>query len=132
MSKDGKELLDDAVGGWLDVAGFLSGGGVNKTPYADLAQDIGRDVYCDISGWHLYLRDLSVSPGGVKMADALAHELGQMVANEGFREASVEAVLKRVPVSLGKGKVQVALADLLPTACTRDLMRVMEDYARSL
>lgn len=35
----------------------------------------GSDVYVDISGWHLYLRDLNAVPG-VKMADALANKLG--------------------------------------------------------
>lgn len=38
----------------------------------------GRDVYVDIAGWHLYLRDMSAVPG-VKMSQALATKLGPEV-----------------------------------------------------
>lgn len=196
----------------------------------------GSDVYADIAGWHLYLRDLNAAPG-VKMADVLAHQLGQVCAmtffaffrvpsmcgivesahtgggltlppnpppqikhthacthgaqlarvkegflqpplspqhtpktclrtfvlqhslqcvaerprcktltrhphkmtmlrlqlassEEGFTKAGAEGVLQRLPVPLGKGKLQVALSDLLPTSCTNDLMRLVEDFAR--
>ncbi len=112
-------------------------------------------MYADISGWHLYLRDLNAAPG-VKMADALAHELGnvrcmnmhmftdtlspprtpnnktpQLVADQGYSEAAITQVLSRVPVSLGKGKVQLPLLDLIPSSSLRDLYRAVEDYERS-
>lgn len=154
-SNQGKDVLEGAVEGWLDVASFVSGGSGNKTPYADLAYKIGSDVYADISGWHLYLRDLNAAPG-VKMADALAHELGnvwaleggeqvaccrartllspsttQLVADRGYSEAAITEVLSRVPVTLGKGKVQLPLIDLIPSSSLRDLYRAVEDYERS-
>ncbi len=44
-SNQGKDVLEGAVEGWLDVANFVSGGSGNKTPYADLAYKIGtREV----------------------------------------------------------------------------------------
>jgi hypothetical protein len=42
--------------GWLDVSKLVSGGGAAKSPYEDFASAIGRDVYVDLAGWHLYLR----------------------------------------------------------------------------
>jgi hypothetical protein len=38
----------------------------------------GRDVYVDIAGWHLFLRDMSAVPG-LKMSQALATKLGPEV-----------------------------------------------------
>jgi hypothetical protein len=44
----------DAVSSWVDLASFVSSaGGAGRTPYDDLADAIGRDVYIDVAGWHL-------------------------------------------------------------------------------
>lgn len=44
----------DAVGSWVDLASFVSSsGGGGRTPYDELADVIGRDVYIDVAGWHL-------------------------------------------------------------------------------
>lgn len=104
-------------------------------------------MYVDVSGWHLYLRDVSVAPGGPKMAEALANKLGtvrtsayedtrcstktQEVADIGYSEAMVKQVLALVPVSLGKGKVEVPLLDIIPDHSLQDLCRAVEDHARS-
>jgi hypothetical protein len=69
----------------------------------------GRDVYVDLAGWHLFLRDMSAVPG-LKMASALAAQLGPAAADAGrggLREADVTAVLKRIPVDVGGGRVTV-------------------------
>lgn len=52
------------------------------------------------------------------------------MASDGFSQSATEGVLQRVPVELGNGKVKVPLAELLPSTCTRDLMRILEDYER--
>lgn len=46
---------EDAVKGWLDLASFVSsaGGSGGRTPYDELADKIGREVYMDLQGWHL-------------------------------------------------------------------------------
>lgn len=38
----------------------------------------GRDVYVDIAGWHLFMRDMNAAPG-FKMSAALATQLGPEV-----------------------------------------------------
>jgi hypothetical protein len=39
----------------------------------------GRDVYVDIAGWHLFMRDMNAVPG-FKMSQALATQLGPEVS----------------------------------------------------
>jgi hypothetical protein len=39
----------------------------------------GRDVYVDVAGWHLFLRDMNAAPG-VKMSTALANQFGPEVS----------------------------------------------------
>eukprot|EP00882_Tetradesmus_deserticola_P010231 GHRQ01010809.1.p1 GENE.GHRQ01010809.1~~GHRQ01010809.1.p1 ORF type:complete len:183 (+),score=47.46 GHRQ01010809.1:201-749(+) len=71
----------DAVEGWLDLAKLVaSEGSKSKSPYEELAYQIGRDVYVDIAGWHLFLRDMSAVPG-LKMSHALATKLGPEVGS---------------------------------------------------
>lgn len=107
----------------------MSGTKGARSPYDDLAADIGRDVYADVGGWHLFLRDLSVEPGAdAKMAAALAAELGPR-AGERLSESDVERVLARVPVRLG-GKDKVPLLDLVPKAGVRDLTRIVEEFGK--
>ena len=44
----------DAVGSWIDLAAFVSSSGRGgHTPFDELADKIGRDVYIDVAGWHL-------------------------------------------------------------------------------
>ncbi len=47
------------------------------------------------------------------------------------RQAQLEELLKKVPVSLGGGKMQVSLYDVLPSAGIRDLQRIVEDFVRN-
>lgn len=42
----------------------------------------GRDVYVDIAGWHLFMRDMNAVPG-FKMSQALATQLGPEVTQCG-------------------------------------------------
>lgn len=50
---------------------------------------------------------------------------------QGYKEAEVAALLKKVPVKLGGGKVTTALSELVPAGCSRDLERACDDWARS-
>eukprot|EP00877_Chromochloris_zofingiensis_P006005 jgi/Chrzof1/1658/Cz10g16060.t1 len=96
------------VEGWLDLAKLVATEGAKgRSPYEELAYQIGRDVYVDIAGWHLYLRDMSAVPG-VKMSQALATKLGPEVSGSrnGVRESDVADVLRRIPVELGSGKTK--------------------------
>ena len=88
-----------------------------------------------MAGWHLYLKDVKVQPGGsVTLAQALAAQLGAQVDGQGFRAAEVEALVARVarvvPIRLGQGKATLALAEVMPGPCLRDLADIVEDYSR--
>jgi hypothetical protein len=108
----------------------VSGSQGSRSPYEDLAFAIGRDVYADLGGWHIFLKDLSVEPGApAKMAAALAAELGPRAADR-LEERDVEAVLARVPVRLGGNRTTVPLLDLVPRAGVRDLTRHVEEFGR--
>lgn len=123
----------DIVEGWLDLAKLVaSDGNKAKGPYEELAYKIGRDVYVDIAGWHLALRDMSAAPG-FKMSQCLATALGPEAAGSGrsgVRENDVAAVLKKIPVELGAGKTRVSLYDVMPSVCVSDLCKILDDFAR--
>lgn len=53
------------------------------------------------------------------------------MADVGYSEAMVKEVLALVPVSLGKGKVELPLLDVIPNSSLQDLYRAVEDHARS-
>jgi len=46
----------DFVESFFDVADFLSGASSFGT--SELAENIGRDCYVDVNGWHLFLKDM--------------------------------------------------------------------------
>ncbi|KAI8471758.1 MAG: hypothetical protein J3K34DRAFT_416160 [Monoraphidium minutum] len=122
----------DATNAWLDLAKLVASDGGKKGPYDDLAYKIGRDVYVDIAGWHLFLRDMAAVPG-LKMAAALAGQLGPAAAGAGrggLRESDVSGVLKRIPVDVGGGRVTLSLYDVMPSGCVSDLVRLLEDWAK--
>ena len=97
--------------------------------FDDLASKIGKDVFIDVAGWHLYLRDVKVD-GRTTLAAALAAKLGGAVADGGFDRAAVEATLAALPVRLGGGKAEVSLLDAVPAAALGDLFRALEDFER--
>jgi hypothetical protein len=116
---------------WLDLASFVAGSGDAGRAgiFDDLASKIGKDVYIDVAGWHLYLRDVKVD-GRTSLASALAAKLGSAVADGGFKKAAVEAMLAGLPVRLGGGKAEVSLLDAVPSGALSDLFRALEDFER--
>ncbi|KAK9839511.1 hypothetical protein WJX81_006528 [Elliptochloris bilobata] len=116
--------------GFLDLANLVSGGGGAKTAYDELASKIGKEVYVDVNGWHLYLRDIFVPGADVKLSQALAHHLGSKV-KEGLSKSDVEAALKKMPFKLGGGKTQVSLFEMVPNYAVQELEQIIQDYARS-
>lgn len=77
--------------------------------------------WCTLCGTLIVLPRLIVSAGW---------QLG-MEAKTLQRQSQLEDLLKKVPVSLGGGKMQVSLYDVLPSAGVRDLQRIIEDFARN-
>lgn len=44
----------------------------------------------------------------------------------------MEAMLKKIPVKMGGGKVKISLADSMPSGCVNDMMDACEDWVRDL
>lgn len=119
----------DTVEGWIDLSKLVSGSGGIKTAYEDLSYKIGHDVYIDVSGWHLFLREVKAAKG-LNLAQALAQQYGQDISSKQFNKSSFEEVLKKVPIKLGGGKAQLPLLDLLPSGCVQDLQQILEDFEK--
>jgi len=90
-----------------------------------LAAEIGQNVYMDIAKWHLYLRE-------AHLHTLLAERLYPLLTNDTLEEGEVLRILEDIAVSLGGGKREVPLIDLIPTRCQVDLMDLLEDYQRQM
>ncbi|MBW4464871.1 MAG: DUF3181 family protein [Pegethrix bostrychoides GSE-TBD4-15B] len=90
-----------------------------------LAALIGENVYIDVAKWHLYLRD-------AKLHIPLAEQIYPMLSDGMPSAAQIEALLKRTPVKLGGGKVELSLADLIPAQAQTGLMEAVAEFQRSL
>lgn len=90
-----------------------------------LAAEIGKNVYMDIAKWHLYLRE-------AHLHTLLAERLYPLLTNDTLEEGEVLRILEDIAVSLGGGKREVPLIDLIPTRCQVDLMDLLEDYQRQM
>ena len=79
---------------------------------------------------YTFLRDVKVKEGQ-SLAQALATKIGSDIMATGrFDERDVEQVLRRTPVALGRGKVTVALYDVIPNILCDDLYGMCQDFAR--
>ncbi len=87
-----------------------------------LAAAVGADVYIDVAGWHLYLRE-------AKLHHVLAEAFAPLLAAGNYDEAAVTAVLRRQTVAIGGHKHHIPLLDLLPVASVMVLMDILEAFA---
>ncbi len=90
-----------------------------------IAADIGDRIYIDVAKWHLYLKD-------AKLHSGLAESFLPMCESGKIDEPAVKAVLADVKIKLGGGKQELSLSELIPTAVIGDLVRILENCARSL
>jgi hypothetical protein len=127
---------DAVVGSWIDLTGFVATSkGINaRTPYDTLAEEIGRECYIDVCGWHLYLKDIKIPSSGqsISMAQGLAQHLGPQIQGKGIRASDLNALLDKVPVTLGQGKKVVSLSVAMPDRCQQDLLDICENCSRNL
>mmetsp|Transcript_12241 Transcript_12241/g.23242 ORF Transcript_12241/g.23242 Transcript_12241/m.23242 type:complete len:172 (-) Transcript_12241:343-858(-) len=105
--------------GWLDITKVVSSGFEN-TSGNELAEKIGSEVYADINGWHLYLKDM-------KLQNAVAAEVSNRVSGGMQVEEAVTSTLQQIPVKLGK-KTDVALLELVPNSIVGDTVKIVEDF----
>jgi len=105
--------------GWLDVTKLVSSGFEDR-PEDDLASKLGENVYADINGWHLFLRDM-------KLHNPIAAEISNRIAEGMDVEDAVKSVMKQVPVKLGQ-KTNVPLIDLLPNVVLDDAVDIVKKF----
>jgi hypothetical protein len=90
-----------------------------------LAAEIGDNVYIDVSKWHLYLKDAKLHT--IVAEKALATIAGKTVTGD-----MVNAVLAQVNISVGGGRKELPLGDLLPVTCQAKLLDILQEFARDL
>lgn len=97
----------------------------NSTPEIEaLAAEIGENIYIDVAKWHLYLSEAHLST-------PLAEKLYPLLTGEEIAAEAVVKILASIPVALGGGKLEVSLADLLPTKCQVNLMDLLEEFQKN-
>ncbi|MGL5034552.1 MAG: DUF3181 family protein [Microcystaceae cyanobacterium] len=89
-----------------------------------LAAEIGESIYIDVAKWHLFLAEAHLH---IPVAEAVYPLL-----SADLREQDVTAVLQNISVSLGDGKRQLPLADLIPSNVQKRLFDLLEEYQRNL
>lgn len=93
----------------------------NTEKIESLASEIGENVYIDIANWHLYLSE-------AHLAQPLAERVYPMLAENRLQENQVLQILEEMKVSIGGGKQQVSLLNLLPTKSQTALINLLQDF----
>ncbi len=75
-----------------------------------LAAEIGENIYIDVAKWHLYLSD-------AHLHTVVAEKIYPLLEDEAVTEEAIIDILRGIPVSLGGGRKEVSLLDLLPKQC---------------
>lgn len=90
-----------------------------------LAAEIGENVYMDVAKWHLYLRD-------ARLHTMLAERFYPLLQSGSISRSQVEETLGSISVSLGGGKREMPLTDLIPSSSLNQLVNLLQDYQRDL
>ena len=88
-----------------------------------LAAEIGENIYMDVAKWHLYLAD-------AHLHTVVAEKVYPMIENEEVSEDGVIEILRQISVSLGGGRREVPLLELLPLQCQMNLMDILEEFLK--
>lgn len=86
-----------------------------------LAAEIGENIYIDVAKWHLYLSD-------AHLHTTVADRTSSLIEDDSISETAVRQILQAISVQLGGGKVELPLADLVPTSGVSRLVEILEDY----
>ncbi len=89
-----------------------------------LAAEIGENIYIDVAKWHLYLSD-------AHLHTTVAEKVYPLLQDEDVSEKAVVDILRKIPVQLGGGKLEVTLLDLLPTQCQVNLLDLLEEFKKN-
>ena len=88
-----------------------------------LAAEIGENIYMDVAKWHLYLAD-------AHLHTVVAEKVYPMIENEEVSEDGVIEILRQISDSLGGGRREVPLLELLPLQCQMNLMDLLEEFLK--
>jgi hypothetical protein len=98
----------------------------NLSPQLEkLAADIGENIYIDVAKWHLYLTD-------AHLHIPLAQKVYPLLEDDCLTETKLIQIVKEISVSLGAGKLEVSLFDLIPQQGLSNLMNLLEDYQANM
>jgi hypothetical protein len=89
-----------------------------------LAAEIADVVYLDIAKWHLYLND-------AKLHIPLAEQLYPLLEADELEETKVQNILRSFQVTVGGGRQQIPLLDLIPSQCQSRLLEVLAEYQQN-
>lgn len=87
----------------------------------------GKDIYIDVNGWHLFLKDVTAAPD-VKLNQALAQQIGEEITQG---KLDLESLLKKIPIKIGGGKTKVSLYDAIPSFGYDDFESIVRDFERN-
>lgn len=90
-----------------------------------LAAEIGENIYIDVAKWHLYLAE-------AHLHTPLAEQVYPLLLEDQLSRGGLEKILGGMSVSLGAGKQNLCLLDLIPQSGIARLMTLLEDYQQSL
>lgn len=90
-----------------------------------LAAEIGEKIYIDVAKWHLYLSD-------ARLHSTLAERLFPLLDEGAIDEERVVQVLREILVTLGGGRREIPLLELLPHACETDLLAILREFRQKL
>lgn len=95
----------------------------NKTTQVveSLAAEIGENIYIDVAKWHLYLSD-------AHLHTIVAEKVYPLLENDEVTEKAINDILREISVPLGGGRKEVALIELLPEQCQRNLFDLVEEF----
>jgi hypothetical protein len=86
-----------------------------------LAAAIAEDVYIDIAKWHLYLND-------AHLHRPLAEKFYPLLLDGKITSTEVNKVLNDMKISVGEGKREIPLIDLIPSSCQNRLLTILEEF----
>lgn len=90
-----------------------------------LAADIGKDVYIDISRWHLYLAE-------AHLHTTLANEFYPYLSGTPIQAGDVKEVLGKILVKLGGGQTELPLSVLIPPSAQAQLLDILQNWQQEL
>lgn len=97
----------------------------NTQDIEKLAAEIGDKIYIDVAKWHLYLSD-------AHLHTQVAEQVYPLLEDNRVNESEVIKILEGISVSLGGGRKEVPLLELIPRQGQGDLVSLLEEYQRHL